>query len=97
MDLRVGAYTKFERRAKIDAFREKKRTRIWRKHIKYDCRKRLADTRPRCITQNPCALLLVSAYHICICKSACICITCMCITFILITFLCIASVLLVSV
>mmetsp|Transcript_14268 Transcript_14268/g.31283 ORF Transcript_14268/g.31283 Transcript_14268/m.31283 type:complete len:554 (+) Transcript_14268:117-1778(+) len=47
MDLRVGAYTKFERRAKIEAFREKKRTRIWRKQIKYDCRKRLADTRPR--------------------------------------------------
>lgn len=44
---RVGLYTKEERRTKIDQFREKKRTRIWRKQIKYDCRKRLADTRPR--------------------------------------------------
>lgn len=46
-EFRVGAYTKLERHLKIEAFREKKRTRIWRKQIKYDCRKRLADTRPR--------------------------------------------------
>jgi hypothetical protein len=46
-EYRVGAYTKLERQMKIEAFREKKRTRIWRKQIKYDCRKRLADTRPR--------------------------------------------------
>lgn len=48
-EFRVGAYTKLERHLKIEAFREKKRTRIWRKQIKYDCRKRLADTRPRYI------------------------------------------------
>lgn len=44
---RVGAYSVHERRMKIDKFRERKRARIWRKQIKYDCRKRLADTRPR--------------------------------------------------
>lgn len=46
-DRRVGAYTLEERRIKIEKFRERKRQRIWRKQIKYDCRKRLADTRPR--------------------------------------------------
>ncbi len=46
-DHRVGAYTLEERRIKIEKFRERKRQRIWRKQIKYDCRKRLADTRPR--------------------------------------------------
>eukprot|EP01034_Spumella_vulgaris_P021345 gene21345-27375_t len=46
-EYRVGAYTREERQMKIEAFRAKKRKRIWRKQIKYDCRKRLADTRPR--------------------------------------------------
>ena len=44
---RVGVYTKEERDKRIERFREKKLKRIWRKQIKYDCRKRLADTRPR--------------------------------------------------
>ena len=44
---RVGVYTKEERLKRIERFREKKLKRIWRKQIKYDCRKRLADTRPR--------------------------------------------------
>lgn len=44
---RVGIYTIEERKNKIEKFRERKRQRIWRKQIKYDCRKRLADTRPR--------------------------------------------------
>ncbi len=47
LERRVGAYTIEERRIKIEKFRERKRQRIWRKQIKYDCRKRLADTRPR--------------------------------------------------
>ncbi len=46
-EYRIGAYTREERQMKIEAFRAKKRKRIWRKQIKYDCRKRLADTRPR--------------------------------------------------
>lgn len=46
-EYRVGAYTREERQMKIEMFRAKKRKRIWRKQIKYDCRKRLADTRPR--------------------------------------------------
>jgi len=46
-DGRIGAYTKDERKAIIEKFRAKKLKRVWRKQIKYDCRKRLADTRPR--------------------------------------------------
>lgn len=46
-EYRVGIYTVDERRLKIDKFRERKRQKIWRKQIKYDCRKRLADNRPR--------------------------------------------------
>lgn len=46
-NIRIGAYTKEERKAIIERFRAKKRRRVWRKQIKYDCRKRLADTRPR--------------------------------------------------
>lgn len=44
---RIGAYTKEERKQRIERFRMKKLNRIWKKQIKYDCRKRLADTRPR--------------------------------------------------
>jgi len=44
---RIGAYTKDERRRIIERFRAKKQRRVWSKQIKYDCRKRLADTRPR--------------------------------------------------
>ena len=44
---RVGVYSRAERQKRIERFREKKLKRIWRKQIKYDCRKRLADTRPR--------------------------------------------------
>jgi hypothetical protein len=44
---RIGAYTKEERQILIEKFRAKKKRRVWRKQIKYDCRKRLADTRPR--------------------------------------------------
>jgi hypothetical protein len=43
----IGIYTRDERRQLIEKFRAKKQRRIWRKQIKYDCRKRLAETRPR--------------------------------------------------
>jgi hypothetical protein len=46
-DTRVGAYSREERQVRINRFRDKKKKRVWRKQIKYDCRKRLADTRPR--------------------------------------------------
>lgn len=46
-EFRIGAYTVEERKIKIERFRARKRKRVWRKQIKYDCRKRLADTRPR--------------------------------------------------
>jgi len=44
---RIGAYTLEERKAKILAWRQKAKRRIWNKKIKYGCRKRLADARPR--------------------------------------------------
>lgn len=46
-ETRVGAYSREERQIRINRFRDKKKKRVWRKQIKYDCRKRLADTRPR--------------------------------------------------
>lgn len=47
IDHKVGSYTREERRRKIALFRAKKTRRIWKKQIKYDCRKKLADNRPR--------------------------------------------------
>lgn len=47
MSVKIGAYTREERQILIEKFRAKKKRRVWRKQIKYDCRKRLADTRPR--------------------------------------------------
>lgn len=44
---RIGIYTKEQRRARVQKFHSKRKMRIWRKRIKYDCRKKLADSRPR--------------------------------------------------
>ena len=44
---RVGVYTVLQRKARVEKFHEKRKMRIWRKRIKYDCRKKLADSRPR--------------------------------------------------
>ncbi|CAM9405113.1 unnamed protein product [Choristocarpus tenellus] len=44
---KVGAYTVAERAALVAKFHAKRGRRIWRKKIKYDCRKKLADKRPR--------------------------------------------------
>jgi len=44
---RIGAYTLEQRKAKIKAWIEKSKRRVWDKKIKYGCRKRLADARPR--------------------------------------------------
>ena len=44
---RIGAYTLEQRRAKIKAWIAKSKRRVWDKKIKYGCRKRLADARPR--------------------------------------------------
>lgn len=44
---RIGAYTLEERKAKIKAWILKSKRRVWDKKIKYGCRKRLADARPR--------------------------------------------------
>ena len=46
-DGRIGIYLPEERRARIAKFHSKRKIRIWRKRIKYDCRKKLADSRPR--------------------------------------------------
>ena len=44
---RVGIYLPEERRARVAKFHQKRKTRMWKKKIKYDCRKKLADSRPR--------------------------------------------------
>lgn len=44
---RVGVYTLEERAVLVAKFHSKRGRRIWRKKIKYDCRKKLADKRPR--------------------------------------------------
>lgn len=46
-DGRIGIYLPEERRIRIARFHAKRANRIWRKRIKYDCRKKLADSRPR--------------------------------------------------
>lgn len=44
---RIGIYLPDARRERISKFHSKRQNRIWRKRIKYDCRKKLADSRPR--------------------------------------------------
>jgi hypothetical protein len=44
---RIGIYTLEERKLRVARFQAKRGRRIWRKKIKYDCRKKLADNRPR--------------------------------------------------
>lgn len=44
---RVGIYLPDERKARVAKFHARRKNRIWRKRIKYDCRKKLADSRPR--------------------------------------------------
>lgn len=44
---RIGIYLPEARRERISKFHSKRKNRIWRKRIKYDCRKKLADSRPR--------------------------------------------------
>jgi hypothetical protein len=46
-DGRIGIYLPDARKARIARFHAKRKMRIWRKRIKYDCRKKLADSRPR--------------------------------------------------
>lgn len=46
-DGRIGIYLPEARRQRIARFHAKRKMRIWRKRIKYDCRKKLADSRPR--------------------------------------------------
>lgn len=44
---RIGIYTKEERQSIISRFQDKRRTRVWKKKIRYHCRKNLADRRVR--------------------------------------------------
>lgn len=46
-DGRIGIYLPEERKLRIARFHAKRKMRIWKKRIKYDCRKKLADSRPR--------------------------------------------------
>mmetsp|Transcript_30374 Transcript_30374/g.39205 ORF Transcript_30374/g.39205 Transcript_30374/m.39205 type:complete len:525 (+) Transcript_30374:240-1814(+) len=44
---RIGIYTPAERAAILERFRQKRERRIWKKKIRYNCRKNLADKRHR--------------------------------------------------
>jgi hypothetical protein len=44
---RIGIYSREERNAIIARFRDKRRRRVWKKKIRYHCRKNLADRRIR--------------------------------------------------
>ena len=44
---RIGIYLPDSRKARIAKFHSTRKNRVWRKRIKYDCRKKLADSRPR--------------------------------------------------
>ena len=44
---RIGIYTRAERAAILSRFNDKRARRIWRKKIRYNCRKSLADSRLR--------------------------------------------------
>jgi len=46
-EYKIGIYTREQRKARIEKFHAKRKRRIWKKRIKYDCRKKLADDRPR--------------------------------------------------
>lgn len=44
---KIGSYTPEARKLRLQRFHEKRKNRTWKKSIKYDCRKKLADDRPR--------------------------------------------------
>ena len=44
---KIGPLTIEERQAKIEKYKKKREIRIWGKRIKYDCRKKVAEERPR--------------------------------------------------
>jgi len=46
-DGRIGVYTLEEREQLLQRFQEKRRRRVWRKKIRYECRKNLANRRLR--------------------------------------------------
>jgi len=43
----IGGYSLEQRRQRIIRFLEKRKNRVWMKKVKYGCRKKLADSRPR--------------------------------------------------
>ncbi|KAI9923273.1 hypothetical protein PsorP6_000705 [Peronosclerospora sorghi] len=46
-DKKIGSYSPAARKLRLAKFHAKRKTRTWKKSIKYDCRKKLADDRPR--------------------------------------------------
>lgn len=44
---RIGAYSPESRKKRIQRFHLKRKSRVWHKKVKYDCRKTLAQFRPR--------------------------------------------------
>ncbi|EEY63771.1 uncharacterized protein PITG_02257 [Phytophthora infestans T30-4] len=44
---KIGIYSPAERRERLKRFHEKRKLRVYHKRVKYDCRKRLANSCPR--------------------------------------------------
>ena len=60
---RIGIYTREERQSIITRFQDKRRNRVWKKKIRYHCRKNLADRRVRIKVTRVFSLILP-----CICQ-----------------------------
>ena len=43
----IGAYSPEGRKARLEKFRKKRKQRVWKRKIRYDCRKKFADSRFR--------------------------------------------------
>jgi hypothetical protein len=50
---RIGIYTREERQSILSRFQDKRRNRVWKKKIRYHCRKNLADRRVRIKVIHP--------------------------------------------
>ncbi|CAH0480385.1 unnamed protein product [Peronospora belbahrii] len=44
---KIGSYSPAARKLRLQKFHKKRKNRTWKRSIKYDCRKKLADDRPR--------------------------------------------------
>ena len=67
---RIGIYTKEERMSIISRFQDKRKNRVWKKKIRYHCRKNLADRRVRIKVCYLCQLLRFPSFILSVSVSA---------------------------